>query len=66
MNNHITGCRHGNSSDKFDNHVYKCRLEHNLTQEPYFEILALTKLADEKLLLTYEAHFHEKGFDTMN
>ena len=23
-NNHITACRHGNSTDKFDNHVFNC------------------------------------------
>ena len=59
MNNHITGCRHGNSTDKFDNHVYNCRLIHNENNEPYFQLLALLKLPTDKLLLTYEPRIRD-------
>ena len=66
MNNHIIGCRYGNSSDRFDIHVYNCRLEQGLMTEPHFQIYAFIKLKHEKQLLTYESYFHSKGFDTMN
>lgn len=66
MNNHVTGCRYGNSSDRFDNHVYSCRLKHKCTKEPFFQIYAFIKLPHEHLLITYESYFHSKGFDTMN
>ena len=66
MNNHITGCRHGDSSDIFDNHVFKCRLGINMHEEPYFKILAFIELSEERLLLAYESYFHSRGFDTLN
>ena len=66
MNNHISACRLGNSSDKFDNHVYDCYIRNNNANEPYFQMFAFVQLREEKSLLTYEAHFHAKGFDTMN
>ena len=65
-NNHITGCRHGNSSDKFDNHVFKCRYEHNQMSEPFFKVYVFMEIKDERLLLSYEKYLHKKGFDTMN
>ena len=66
MNNHTSACRLGNSSDQFDNHVYECCMQHNNAIDPYFQMFAFVKLREEKSLLTYEAHFHSKGFDTMN
>ena len=66
MNNHISACRHGESSDIFDNHVYKCRLANNHNDEPYFHIHAFIKLPDERLLLSYESYLHSKRYDTMN
>lgn len=66
MNNHITGCRHGESTDIFDNHVYNCRLKHNNLNEPFFQIYAFIKVPHERLLLSYETYFHSQGFDTMN
>ena len=36
MNNHISGCRLGTSSDKFDNHVYECRSRNHLSSEAFF------------------------------
>ena len=46
MNNHITSCRLGGSTDKFDNHVFYCM--QNQKQEPFFGILTFMKLADEQ------------------
>ena len=36
VNNHISSCRLGISTDKFDNHVFNCRAKNNYTLEPYF------------------------------
>ena len=66
MNNHISSCRLGTSSDTFDNHVFKCRAENNYSLEPYFKIYAFMEIADERLLLTYESYLHKKGYDSMN
>ena len=54
-NVHISSCRTGNSSDKFDAHVFQCRKRHNIRTEPLF-----------KLLMTYESYFHHLNFDTFN
>ena len=38
INNHITLCRYGTSTDKFDNHVFKCsNKNHYVANVPYFE-----------------------------
>ena len=66
MNCHISEIRTGNTSDKFDKHVIECKEKHCVTKEPYFKIYAYIKLPHENLLLTYESHFHNLGFDTMN
>ena len=45
-NNHIS-CRHGNSSDIFDTHVFKCSKEKNIPHnEPYFKLYILMVLND--------------------
>lgn len=64
-NQHISTCRTGNGSDKFDQHVNKCNESMDLV-EPFFKLYLLLELKDEKNLLTYESHFHKLGFDTMN
>ena len=66
MNNHITGCRHGNSTDIFDNHVFACMNENNYDNEPYFLIHVYMEINDELQLITYENYLHNRGFDTMN
>ena len=66
MNCHISEIRTGNTSDLFDKHVIKCKEEHHVTKEPYFKIYALITLPNENLLLTYESHFHNLNYDTMN
>ena len=65
MNGHILSCRNGNSSDRFDNHVFNC-LKGEEKTEPYFQIFALMTLNDVNKLITYEKYFHRQGFDTMN
>jgi len=65
-NGHISSCRTGNTTDKFDIHVYNCRHRHGITKEPYFKLLVFVEVFDDKLLLTYESHIHSLGFDAMN
>ena len=66
MNNHITACRHGGSTDLFDEHVYECKKKHpDPDIEPYFHIYAFMTVRKENLL-TYEKHLHRKGYDTIN
>ena len=65
MNNHISSCRLGTSTNIFDNHVFNCR-KYNQPSGPYFKIYAFMEIKNENLLLTYESYLHKKGFDTMN
>ena len=52
MNVHITSCRHGNTSDKFDSHVFKCKKDEI---EPYFKLYALIEVNDvDKLLAIFK------------
>ena len=66
MNNHKSSCCSGNSSDIFDNHVFKCRQRLNLSNMPLFLIYAFLTVKDKRLLIPYESHIHRLGFDTMN
>ncbi len=63
-NQHISTCRTGIGSDKFDQHVHMCKGKQ--LAAPYFKLYLLLKLKEEKMLLSYESHFHKLGFDTMN
>ena len=65
MNNHISECRTGNTTDIFDRHVFKCR-QSSSREEPYFEILAFIRLKESYQLTSYEKHFHSLRYDTMN
>ena len=66
MNNHISACRNGGSSDLFDEHVFECKKKHpEPDKEPYFHIYAFMTVKRE-CLLTYETHLHSKGYDTIN
>ena len=64
MNGHISDSRHGNTTDKFDKHIFKCLGPNK--GEPFFQIFAMMSLSDSLKLLSYESYFHRKGFDTMN
>ena len=67
MNNHITVCRYGTSTDKFDNHVFKCiNKNDHVAKEPYFKVYAFMTVNNENKLLCYESYLHKMGFDTMN
>ena len=66
MNNHVTACRHGTSSDRFDNHVFECKKNNNYETEPLFQIYAFMTVPHENMLLPYERYLHSKSFDTMN
>ena len=66
MNGHKSGCRLGNNSNIFDQHVYECRKQTNSQSEPMFEILAFMTVKHERLLLAYESFLHSRKFDTMN
>lgn len=61
-NGHISSCRTGNGTDKFDKHVFNC----NTPSEPFFKLYTMLTLQNEDALLTYESHFHKLGYDTMN
>ena len=63
-NVHITGCRHGNGPNKFDNHVFSC-LKDNLV-EPYFKLYIMLKFNSPERLLTYEHYLQRSNHDTMN
>ena len=67
MNNHISACRNGGSSDMFDNHVFECKKQsNNPDEEPYFQILAFMTVKKRESLLSYEKYLHRRGFDSMN
>ena len=65
MNNHISECRTGNTTDIFDMHVFKCK-QSSSRGEPFFEILAFIRLKESYQLTSYEKHFHSLRYDTMN
>ena len=65
-NQHISTCRTGEGSDKFDQHVYHCKGTKQMHSEPYFKLYPMLKLDDVSALLTYESHFHKLQYDTMN
>ena len=74
-NNHISGCRLGHSTNKFDNHVHQC-IKDNGNQhgkhqgtdfsEPYFTMYIMMVCNSYHKLLAYESYLHSKGLDTTN
>ena len=68
LNNHISACRLGGSTDVFDNHVYECRRKHGPAGdvEPFFKVYAFFTVKDEASLETYERELHRKSYDTIN
>ena len=56
MNNHISACRLGNSTDLFDKN----------NPEPYFTFSVFMELNDINKLLVYEKHLQRNGRDTIN
>ena len=67
MNNHVTVCRYGISTNKFDNHVLKCSNKNDhVAKEPYFKVYAFMSVNSENKLLCCESYLHEVAFDTVN
>ena len=67
MKNHITVCRYGTCTDKFDNHAFKCSHKNDhVAREPYFKAYAFMTVTEENKLLCYESYLHKMRFDTMN
>ena len=64
-NDHISKCRSGVSTNKFDVHVYNCSLTHS-PKEPFFKAYILMVLNDYNKLLNVERKLHLQGHDTMN
>ena len=65
-NNHISSCKSGKGTNKFDNHVFECRTKNNCNEEPWFEMYAFMTVNDVYALETYETFLHNKGYDSMN
>ena len=66
MNTHISCCKLGNGTDKFDKHVYECRQKHPNSTEPWFLIYVFCTIKDPKMLDIHEKHLHRLGLDTLN
>ena len=66
MNNHISSCKTGHGTDKFDRHVFDCRQKHPNSREPWFQVYAFFTVKDQDLLPAYEKHLHRLGLDTLN
>ena len=66
MNNHISGCRTGRTTDVFDLHVHHCRLQNKNLSPPYFKVYAFMSLKSPDKLLVYEKSLQRRGFDTLN
>ena len=62
-NLHISSCKSGNTSDKFDIHVFNCKKDH---LEPLFKLYVLMEVDNYNKLLIYEHFFHAQGFDVCN
>ena len=63
MNVHISSCKSGNTTDRFDKHVFNCKSDHI---EPLYKLYVLLEVNDYDELLIYEDDFHKQGFDTCN
>ena len=66
MNNHISDCKTGRTTDIFDLHVHDCGIRNNCLNPPYFRIRAFMKLSSPEKLLTYEKVIHERKYATIN
>ena len=66
INNHISDCETGRTSDVFDLHVHECGIKNNNLVPPYFKIRAFMKLSKPDKLLTYESIFHRRKYATIN
>ena len=66
-NNHITGSRHGTTTNKFDQHNYWCSRKQGIEPtEPYFKLYVFMVLNDYSKLRAQERHLHLQNHDTIN
>jgi hypothetical protein len=66
-NNHMSGCRHGRTTNIFDNHVFECAKEKGMDLiEPYFKMYILMACNSYHKLLSYERALHARGLDSLN
>ena len=67
MNNHITACHYGTSTDKFDNYVFKfSNKDKHVAKEFCFKIYVFMTVNNKNKLLCYESCSHKMGFNTIN
>ena len=64
MNNHISECKSGITTDVFDLHVHKCMKDPDA--EPLFKIYVYFEVSHPKLLIPYEDHLHSMKFDLVD
>ena len=66
-NNHITGSRYGKSSNKFDQHNFKCPRDlHIPPTEPFFDLYVFMVVNDYNRLRSLERKLHLQNHDTIN
>ena len=63
INQHICTSKSGDTTDKFDKHVFSCKKDH---LEPLFKLYLLMEVDNYDKLLIYEDYFHKQGFDICN
>ena len=62
-NNHISESKSGKTTNRFDQHVFECKTDH---QEPLFQLYVLMEVDNYDKLLVYEDYLHKQGFDDFN
>ena len=66
-NNHISCCRHGTGTDKFDRHVHECAKSKGMPLiEPFFKLHIMLVSRHYSNLLDYESKYHALNYDTLN
>ena len=66
-NNHITGSRHGTTTNLFDQHNYWCPRDQGLVPtEPYFKLFVFMVLNDYSKLRNQERNLHLQNHDSLN
>ena len=66
-NDHITGSRYGKTSNKFDQHNFRCPKEQNIPPtEPFFDLYVFMVVNDYSKLRSHERKLHLDNHDTIN
>ena len=66
-NNHITGSRHGTTTNLFDQHNFECPREQGIQPtEPFFKLYVFMTTNDYSKLLAMERNLHLQNHDTIN